>query len=420
MPEVNLHPPLSSLYIDRQRPTTPTQSSSQFSTALSVQSAAISLSTHKYPSNLTPIPSNLRPHCPARDRLRLWKPTFIRSSGDPNLDITDEDLDRLIIVINSSWQSATRETYGAGILVFHVFCDLRSIPEDQRCPADPLLMLTFVSSCAGAYSGKTLANYLYAVWAWHILHGAPWSMKTAEMKAALDGAIILAPPSSKRPKRSPITIPIIISLLSKFDISKPLDAAVFACLTTTFFAAARLGEFTLPSLKAFVPSHHVKRSDIRWDQDRHGNKVTVFKLPRTKTAIAGEDVFWSSQEGPSDPLSALANHFRINDPPPDQPLFSWRHPNGIRPLTRSEFLKRINLAASELGIEPLKGHGIRIGATLEYLLRGVPFDVVKSIGRWSSEAFLLYLRQHAVIIAPYIQGTPIMEVFTRYTMPPLR
>ncbi|KAF8815541.1 hypothetical protein BYT27DRAFT_7066653, partial [Phlegmacium glaucopus] len=93
---------------------------------------------------------------------------------------------------------------------------------------------------------------------------------------------------------------------------------------------------------------------------------------------------------------------------------------GIRPLTRSEFLKCINSVASDLGIPSLKGHGIRIGATLEYLLRGTPFDVVKSIGRWSSKSFLLYLRQHAVIIAPYIQGTPIMEAFTRYTMPPPR
>ncbi|KAF8797780.1 hypothetical protein BYT27DRAFT_7124729, partial [Phlegmacium glaucopus] len=92
----------------------------------------------------------------------------------------------------------------------------------------------------------------------------------------------------------------------------------------------------------------------------------------------------------------------------------------IRPLTHTEFLKCINAVTAELGIDSLKGHGIRIGATLEYLLRGVPFDVVKSIGRWSSEAFLVYLRQHAVIIAPYIQGTPVMDSFTRYTMPPPR
>ena len=281
-------------------------------------------------------------------------------------------------------------------------------------------MLTFISSCAGAYSGRTLSNYFYAVRAWHVLHGAPWKMNAPEMKAALDGAAILAPPSSRRPKRLPMTIDIINSLATRFDTSKPLNAAVFACLTTAFFSAARLGEFTLPTLKSFIPDQHVKPSDVRCDQDRHGLKVTAFRLPHTKASIDGEDVYWADQPGVSDPQAALAKHFTVNNPPQDQPLFSWRHSNGLRPLTRNEFLKRINLAATELGIDSLKCHGIRIGAILEYLLRGVPFDVVKSIGHWSGESFVLYLRQHAVIIAPYIQGTPFMDVFTRYTMPPPR
>lgn len=243
-------------------------------------------------------------------------------------------------------------------------------------------------------------------------------MNPTDMKAALDGAAILAPPSSKRPKRLPLTVETISSLASKFDFSKPLDAAVFACLTTTFFSAARLGKFTLPSLRAFVPDHHVKHADVHVDQDRHGLKVTVFRLPRTKCSTTSEDVFWATQEGIWDPQAALDNHFSVNNPLRDQPLFSSRHPNGLRALTRTEFLKRVNLAASELGLDSLKGHGIRIGAILEYLLRGVPFDVVKSIERWSGESFLLYLRQHAVVIAPFIQGTPILDAFTRYTMPP--
>ncbi|KDQ50951.1 hypothetical protein JAAARDRAFT_85199, partial [Jaapia argillacea MUCL 33604] len=79
---------------------------------------------------------------------------------------------------------------------------------------------------------------------------------------------------------------------------------------------------------------------------------------------------------------------------------------GLRPLTRTEFLKRLSIAAAVVGVDSLKGHGIRIGATLEYLLRGIPFDVVKSIGRWSGDSFTIYLRQHAVVMAPYIQGTP--------------
>jgi len=99
-------------------------------------------------------------------------------------------------------------------------------------------MLTFISSCAGSYSGKTLANYFYAIRAWHVLHEAPWKMKAAEMKAALDGATILAPPKSKKPKREPLTIATITAIAGRLNLSQPLDSTVYACLTTTFYSAA--------------------------------------------------------------------------------------------------------------------------------------------------------------------------------------
>lgn len=150
--------------------------------------------------------------------------------------------------------------------------------------------------------------------------------------------------------------------------------------------------------------------------------MTAAHLPVTKTAREGEDVAWGpEQELAIDPDTLLAEHFRINDPAQNGPLFAWRHPSGPRALTKSEFMKCINTAAQLLDPpQTLQGHGLRIGATLEYLLRGIPFETVKAIGRWSSDAFVLYLRQHAVILAPYLQGTPIFAEFNRYIMPPPR
>jgi hypothetical protein len=118
-------------------------------------------------------------------------------------------------------------------------------------------------------------------------------------------------------------------------------------------------------------------------------------------------------------LAELNNHFQINNPPPNAHLFSYRHLNGLRPLTKRIFMNRLNVIAASLNLDSLKGHGVRIGGTLEYLLRGIPFDVVKSMGRWGSDAFVLYLRKHAVIMAPYLQRGPVLEAFTRYTMPPV-
>ncbi|KDQ55579.1 hypothetical protein JAAARDRAFT_85458, partial [Jaapia argillacea MUCL 33604] len=268
----------------------------------------------------------LRPHCLAQDRLRLWIPFASRVAEDMfgPLNISDEDLDRVLAVINVSWASGTWETYGSGLLIFHVFCDLREISEAQRYPASSVLMLTFISSCAGSYSGKTLTNYFFAICAWHTLHGQPWNMNAAEMKAVLDGASILAPPTSKRPKREPFTPKLIASIRTQLDLSNPLDAAVYACLTTTFWSAARVGEFTLPNLKAFNPRLHVKRSDVREGEDRHGLQVTVFALPFTKCSASGEEVYWARQDETFNPGAALENHFRINNPPPNDPLFSWK------------------------------------------------------------------------------------------------
>ena len=203
-------------------------------------------------------------------------------------------------------------------------------------------------------------------------------------------------------------------------MTKPLDAAVTSCFSTIFYSVARTGEFTLPTLNAFDPTQHVKPSNISNRLDHNNLEVTVFHLPKTKCSSEGEDVFWSQQNGITDPKAALENHFRINNPPADGPLFTYRHARGLCPLTKKVFLDRINRIASMLGEDSLKGHGIRIGGTLEFLLRGMPFDVMKSLGCWTSEAFTLYLRQHATIIVPYIQNHPVLKEFTRYTMPWVR
>ncbi|KDQ09411.1 hypothetical protein BOTBODRAFT_117206, partial [Botryobasidium botryosum FD-172 SS1] len=91
------------------------------------------------------------------------------------------------------------------------------------------------------------------------------------------------------------------------------------------------------------------------------------------------------------------------------------------PLTRTRFLQRLSEAIKSAGLDPLQGHGIRIGSTLMYLLRGLSFKAVKTMGRWASNAFQLYLRKHAQILAPYIQANPILnEAFARIALPPVR
>jgi hypothetical protein len=192
--------------------------SSKFDRTLPTAGIASSAPPRPYRAGLAPLPSALRPHCLARDRLRLWRPLSSRSSSIGMVEMSESDLARILEVINVSWAKGTRDTYGAGLLVYHVFCDLRGIPEGERSPASPILIIAFISSCAGSYAGGTLASYVFAIRAWHILHGLAWSMDDLQVKAALVGAAVLAPPTSKRPKRAPVTVEMMERIFRKLNL----------------------------------------------------------------------------------------------------------------------------------------------------------------------------------------------------------
>ncbi|CAA7267787.1 unnamed protein product [Cyclocybe aegerita] len=232
----------------------------------------------------------------------------------------------------------------------------------------------------GAYSGSTIQNYSYGVQAWHILHGLPWEMNEPEMVFLLKGAEKVAPASAKQKKRVPYTPDFMTAIKDQLNLSKPFDSAVYACLTTTFYTAAHLSKFVIPNLKSFDAVLHVKPSDIKHETDHNRLHFTIFHIPRTKVSIHGEDVSWSRQNGLTDPEAAFKHHLEMNTPPPNSALFAYRYKNGHRPMTKPAFLKALAKAAKSAGLKPHQGHGIRIGLTLEYLLRGVPFEVVKVKG----------------------------------------
>jgi hypothetical protein len=112
-----------------------------------------------------------------------------------------------------------------------------------------------------------------------------------------------------------------------------------------------------------------------------------------------------------------------NAPLADGPLFVYRNEpdtTGCQwlPMTRSAFLARLKAVCDELEVVAPNGHSLRIGGTLEYLLCNIAFDVVKTMGRWSSNAFQMHLREHPLILVPYLQARPHLEAqFARAMMP---
>jgi len=116
-----------------------------------------------YHSGLTPSPSPLRPHCLAKDRLLHWRPSFTNIDPPHSVHpiLSEADFDQILNIIDASWGSNTKATYGAGLLVFHVFCDSHNVPEIDRCPVSQPLLLSFISTCSISDShlcGFTIQN----------------------------------------------------------------------------------------------------------------------------------------------------------------------------------------------------------------------------------------------------------------------
>ena len=360
-------------------------------------------------------PSELRPRCPAGDRIHRWKPVNARHNLDEEgrpTNLGETDLTRIKEVLQETFAPNTRSTYGTGLLMFHIFCDQKEIEEEHRAPVNQTVLSSFISTLAGTYGGSTIRNYVYGIRAWHIVHGAKWKINDNEAEALLKAGNKLSPKDARRKEKQPWTLKYLTDICEKLNKDNPKDAAILACLTTAFWGTARLGEVTVEKLDGFNPDIHVKVSNVQHGvKDRNNLEETIIFIPWTKAARErGEKIFWAKQNGVVDPQNALANHIKINNPPEGNHLFAFKHNDGMRPMTRTIFLTRIHKIVEENGLEKRPGHGIRIGSTLEYLLRGVPFDVVKAKGRWQSEAFKGYLRKHAQIMAPYMQAAVVLIV----------
>ena len=281
----------------------------------------------------------------------------------------------------NAWSQSTHEAYSSGLLVWHIHCDKKAVPESLRAPTHHSHIASFIASLAGSYSGSTISNYLYGLQAWHLLHSIEWKLNVLKMEVLLKGTVRLAPDSSKRKPCQPYTPEFITKIGENLNLTLPLDAAIFACLTDGFYSVVRVGELTVLWLNAFDPARHITPVNLRIETNQNGMEVTILHIPHTKAApLEGKDVYWSWKPGPTDPYEALENHRHINNPGDNDHLFAYLHKGRLCPLTKHAFIKRIADATHTAGLEPLQGHGIRIGATLFYLLRGVPFEAVKVMG----------------------------------------
>ena len=121
------------------------------------------------------------------------------------------------------------------------------------------------------------------------------------------------------------------------------------------------------------------------------SKVRVF-LKRSKTDQFGRGVaVWIGATGDElCPVRAMLDYVACRGTGPGV-FFRFE---GGSPLTKNRFVERVRGALVRAGIETTgySGHSFRIGAATAAAEAGLEDSVIQALGRWSSSAFLRYIR----------------------------
>lgn len=326
--------------------------------------------------------------------------------------ITPNLAGKINTALQNSWAPSTLKTYRRAVAQFLHFCAREKIPQHLQTPTPEILLCAFAADNLGQTSGSAARNKIAALKAWHLTNNWPWN-GSDRLSRVLNGVHNLTPASSIRPKRLPVSLQALETLTLYLNWSDPFDAAVIACACTAFWGQCRLGEL-LPSSSSHLSTHSLpSRNSLRHTTTNHS--AWILHLPTTKTHRRGQEVALVHQRGPTSPICALQNHLLTNKGHRNSLLFTFNHHNTTRALTPKSFMERCNQIWKHTRYPLLTGHSFRIGGTTHLLISKVPPDVVKAMGRWSSDAFLRYWRSVDQIAPLYASNIHTVKTTTPHT-----
>lgn len=168
------------------------------------------------------------------------------------------------------------------------------------------------------------------------------------------------------------------------------DLLFVTILSCAFYACHRIGELVPPS-----PSSPLFdwRKLIKWDTLHFSNNRVKYRLPYHKgdPFFHGSDIIMMTQEV-ANPVTLLLAYTRLRDTRHGarSPLFLRE--NGTHP-SRSWFEHRLfTLVDHSFG-----GQSARAGGATFYASLGISEDILQALGRWSSSAWKIYIRDHPTI-----------------------
>lgn len=286
----------------------------------------------------------------------------------------------------------TRSSYRSGVKKYQKF--LQQMCPDLMLPMTELDWMLFIQWMRDIekHTPGTAKQYVITVgYFLECIGMAPpiWkSMKLLQrMKRQQKGLI-----QAKSCRKQPIHWRLVKRLVDVSSDNRD-DVPVFLAILTLGVAGFfRLGEILVKNKQKIKVERMLRVGHVQFYPSRESAEYMSLYLPYSKVDKYGQGLTIvipgnpDTRYCPVQRMLALTANRHITEP-----LFSW--PNGTI-VTKASFIKMLREHLRMLNIDwkQYSGHSLRRGAAVSAKASGASDELIKLLGRWSSDAYKIYLR----------------------------
>ncbi|TFY82032.1 hypothetical protein EWM64_g1983 [Hericium alpestre] len=192
-------------------------------------------------------------------------------------------------------------------------------------------------------------------------------------------------------RKDPLTLDNLLAFSSHARDPTHDDLLFLSILFCGFFGLHRLGELTWPDrLDSRDWRKVVMRTTVHVAMDTFDYILPTHKADRF---FEGNKVVIAKRDGEIDPHFVFTRYLASRDRRfPVLPAL-WLKADGTVPA-RSWFLARLHARMPR----SIGGHSLRSGGATYFASQGWPDDRIQAVGRWTSEAFRMYIRKNPVVL----------------------
>lgn len=249
--------------------------------------------------------------------------------------------------------------------------------------------------------------YMSGLQSWHEEEDYPSPMRgRARLWRVWKGVKRLQGGKSRR-DRYPITTQLLSDIRPLLNLGKPKHRMLWAAYTLGTYGLLRVGEFTIRT--ASEADRILRWRHISWF-DADGKCIVGRGAPALQLASEYRVLLEASKTDPfrmsvsirvASPVAVAAMRayyctLLLAPPSPQHPVFSIKS----TAMTREFLIEEIRKNIGVLGLDQSKfsGHSFRRGGAQSLADAGVAPDVIKTMGRWSSDCYQLYISTPSVDI----------------------